>query len=103
MFLHMSRKRIGIQKYTIHIGYIYTDTITKIFMKKNERRTIYADNQIGYRAKNIGLKYFYFNNDYDIFAYRQDGVYEITREQYIDFNRGKLVSMSFKKKDGSII
>lgn len=68
------------------------------FYEISDRRTIYADNQIGYRAKNIGLKYFYCDNDYDIFAYYQDGVHEITKEQYIDFNRGKLVSMSLKRK-----
>ncbi|MCH5265387.1 MAG: DUF4116 domain-containing protein [Lachnospiraceae bacterium] len=72
------------------------------FYEVNDRRTIYADNQIGYRAKNIGLKYFYCANDYDIFAYYQDGIHEITREQYIDFNRGKLVSMSFNREDGTI-
>lgn len=72
------------------------------FYEVNDRRTIYADNQIGYRAKNIGLKYFYCDNNYDIFAYYQDGIHEITREQYIDFNRGKLVSMSFKREDGTI-
>lgn len=28
----------------------------------------------------------------------QDGVHEITKEQYIDFNRGKLVSSHLKGK-----
>ncbi|MBS6798466.1 MAG: DUF4116 domain-containing protein [Firmicutes bacterium] len=72
------------------------------FYEINEKRTIYADNQIGYRVKDIGLKYFYCDNDYDIFDYYQDGVYEITTEQYIDFNRGKLIPMSFRRKDGTI-
>ena len=49
------------------------------------------------------IKYFYCDNDYDIFAYYQDGVHEITKEQYIDFNRGKLVSMSLKREDGQFI
>ena len=65
-------------------------------------RTIYADNQIGYSAKNIGLKYFYCDTDYDIFTYYQDGVYKITKEQYIDFNRGKSIWVSFKRKNGTI-
>ena len=72
------------------------------FYEINDRRTIYADNQIGYKAKNIGLKYFYCDNNYEMFTYYQDGVYEITREQYIDFNRGKMVSISFKREDGEI-
>lgn len=72
------------------------------FYEINDRRVIYADNQIGYKGKNVGLKYFYCDKDYDIFAYYQDGIYEITSQQYIDFNRGKLVSMSFKREDGII-
>ena len=72
------------------------------FYEANDRRKIYADNQIGYKAVKMGLKYFYCDNDYDIFAYYQDGIYEITKEQYIDFNRGKQVTMSFKRNDGTI-
>lgn len=72
------------------------------FYEVSDSRTIYADNQIGYRTKNIGLKYFYCDNDYDVFAYYKDGIYEITKEQYIEFNRGKSVLMSFDRKNGSI-
>lgn len=72
------------------------------FYEVSNKRVIYADNQIGRRAKSIGLKYFYCDKDYDIFAYYSDGVYKITKEQYIDFNRGKLVSMSYKREDGVI-
>lgn len=72
------------------------------FYEVSDKRTIYADNQIGYRAKKIGLKYFYCDNDYDMFVYCQDGIHEITKGQYIDFYRGKLISMSFKREDGTI-
>ena len=37
-----------------------------------------------------------------MFIYYQDGIYEITKNQYIDFNKGKLVNISFKKNDGQI-
>lgn len=72
------------------------------FYEVNDRRTIYADNQIGYRSKNIGLKYFYCDNHYDIFAYYPNGIHKITKKQYIDFNRGKFVSMSYNRDDGTI-
>ena len=65
-------------------------------------KTVYADNQIGYMAINIGLKYFYCDNDYDIFAYYNDGIHKISREKYIDFNRKKLINMSFNRNDGVI-
>ena len=46
---------------------------------------IYADNQIGYRERTPHLKYFYLDDTYDIFVDHDNGIYEITREQYIDF------------------
>lgn len=68
----------------------------------SSEKTVYSDNQIGYRAKNIGLKYFYCDNCYDIFNYYQDGIYKITKEQYIEFSRGKMIQMSFKRDEGII-
>ena len=72
------------------------------FYEVNEERTIYADNQIGYKGKSLGLKYFYCDNDYDIFTDYQDGIYTLTKEQYIDFNKGKSIQMSFKREEGTI-
>jgi len=63
---------------------------------------VYADNQIGYKTETIGLKYFYIDNEYDIFTYLEDGIHEITREQYLSFNKGKLVKMSFSREGGQI-
>ena len=72
------------------------------FYEASDRRVIYADNQIGYKSNNVGLKYFYIDNEYDIFAYYKDGIHEISMEQYSDFNRGKMIMMSYGKKDGNI-
>ena len=72
------------------------------FREVNEDKVIYADNQIGYRSNNIGLKYFYIDKEYDIFSYYEDGIHEITREQYIEFNIGKNIQMSFKRVEGTI-
>jgi len=68
----------------------------------SNNKVVYADNQIGYKTQMIGLKYFYIDNEYDIFAYLKDGIHEITKSQYSDFNKGKLVQMSFGREDGQI-
>ncbi|MCB2361988.1 DUF4116 domain-containing protein [Clostridium estertheticum] len=68
----------------------------------SSKKVVYADNQIGYKTETIGLKYFYIDNEYDIFAYLEDGIHEITKSQYLDFNKGKLVQMSFGRADEQI-
>lgn len=68
----------------------------------SNEKVVYADNQIGYNTKTLGLKYFYIDNEYDIFTYLEDGIHETTMSQYIDFNKGKLVQMSFKRDEGQI-
>ena len=68
----------------------------------SSNKEVYADNQIGYNTRSIGLKYFYIDNEYNIFAYLDDGIHEITNKQYVEFNRGKLVQMSFKRDNGQI-
>lgn len=68
----------------------------------SSKKVVYADNQIGYKTETIGLKYFYIDNEYDIFAYLEDGIHEITKSKYSDFNNGKLVQMSFGREDGQI-
>ena len=49
------------------------------------------------------MKHFYIDSNYDIFSNYEDGIYQITPEQYIDFNRGKRIQSSFKRKDVSVI
>ena len=65
-------------------------------------KTVFADNQIGYSSDDYNLKYFLIDGTYDSFINYSDGVYEITYEQYIDFNIGKNVRLK-KKKDGKQI
>ncbi|MDY4187018.1 MAG: metallophosphoesterase [Candidatus Borkfalkiaceae bacterium] len=59
---------------------------------------IYSDNQIGYKQDKCRLKYFALEDDYDVFEYYEDGIYPITREQYIDFYRGKNIMMTFYRE-----
>lgn len=72
------------------------------YLDISSKKVVYADNQIGYKTETIGLKYFYIDNEYDTFAYFEDGIHEITKSQYSDFNTGKLVQMSFGREDGQI-
>ena len=70
----------------------------------NENSTIYADNQVGYSAQIAGLKYFTKLSYYDIFSQLGDGIYKISRDQYVEFYRGieSFYSMNFNRTDGTI-
>lgn len=83
----------------LHKNFVYVNghTHRNIFYDDGEYR-IYADNQIGYRNKNPHLKYFYVETDYDFFSDYKDGIYEITKDQYMDFYRGKNIQMDIGRK-----
>ena len=69
----------------------------------DENRTVYSDNQIGYYKNNIGLKFFELSKNFDYFQYLENGIYEISRDDYFTFNRGIGLSMDFNKIDGKLI
>jgi len=52
---------------------------------------VYSDNQIGYSKVQPRLKYFYFSYEFDLFVDYKEGTYEITKEEYCDFHRGKKI------------
>lgn len=64
----------------------------------NGEKRIYADNQIGYRNNNPYLKCFYISNEYDYFYDYKDGLYEISRQEYNDFYRGKNIQMNYTRE-----
>lgn len=59
---------------------------------------VYSDNQVGYHSENPHLKTFLLDNDYDYFSDYEDGIFEVTGEQYNDFYRGKNISMTFQRE-----
>ncbi|MGN7940960.1 DUF4116 domain-containing protein [Virgibacillus sp. 6R] len=63
----------------------------------DDKKTFYSDNQIGYNSTSIGLKHFKLSKVYDIFKYYPDGIYLISREQYLDFNRGMGIKVTFNR------
>lgn len=80
-------------------NYVYVSghTHRNFFYDDGEYR-VYSDNQVGYHSENPHLKTFLIDNDYDSFFDYEDGIFEITREQYNDFYRGKNISMTFQRE-----
>lgn len=70
-----------------HRNYFYDDGITRI----------YSDNQVGYTGEHPILKYLYIDNTYDWFSEYEDGIYLISREDYVNFYRGKNLTITFNR------
>lgn len=93
------------------LNYVYVSGHThRNFFHDDGMYRIYADNQVGYHQEQLHLKAFLLDHDYDCFADYKDGIFEITKEQYEDFYRGKNIPMTFQraanvlyllKKDGN--
>lgn len=82
-----------------HKNFIYVSghTHKNYFYDDGEIR-IYADNQIGYKNNKIHMKWFDTENEYDYFADYQDGIYEITADEYREFYRGKNIRLNFNRE-----
>ena len=93
---HMPKEDWSKSNYNKNWFYISGHTHKNRYIE-NEELKIYADNQVGYSGDSFGFKYLMTSKDFDIFQDYNDGIYEITREQYklfydgvgsrIDFNR----------------
>ncbi|MCM1541984.1 MAG: metallophosphoesterase [Blautia sp.] len=80
-------------------GFVYVSghTHRNEFYDDGENR-IYADNQMGYQYANAHLKYFRMERYIvDWFAEYEDGIHEITKQQYLDFYREKNMSITFTR------
>lgn len=77
--------------------YVSGHTHRNFFCDDGEYR-VYSDNQIGYHIENPHLKTLLIDNDYDCFSDYEDGIFEITSEQYNDFYRGKNILMTFQRE-----
>ena len=78
-----------------HPGWIYISghTHDNEYMRNDDGTVVLADNQIGYERRKLAFKSFEIDSQYDPFAHYQDGIYEISPEDYQDFNRGRGISM----------
>ena len=80
-------------------NYIYVSGHThKNFWYDDGEIRIYSDNQLGYHSKQVDMKYFEVDNDYDFFNDYKDGVYKITFEEYKKFLLGKNITNNLKKE-----
>lgn len=77
--------------------YVNGHTHRNMFFDDGAKR-IYADNQIGYRNESPHLKSFLMDGEYDYFVDYEDGIYEITTQEYWDFSRGKNINMAFDRQ-----
>ena len=64
-------------------------------LKINDKATVYADNQVGYKSMGVRLKSFLCDRMYDVFGNYRDGIHKITREQYMDYYHGLCIDMTF--------
>lgn len=78
-------------------AYVNGHTHRNYFYDDGDYR-VYADNQIGYKHVHTYLKHFYIDDDYDIFIDYEDGIHEISREQYIRFYSGKNIGITFNRE-----
>lgn len=65
--------------------------------------TVFADNQVGYKPRVWHLNRFSIDaHIYDPFINFSNGIHEISREQYIEFNRGRGIVMEGMKAQGKL-
>ncbi|MDR0903592.1 MAG: metallophosphoesterase, partial [Ruminococcus sp.] len=97
---HMPKDDWTEQPYNERWIYVNGHTHRNVYFNDIEK-TVYSDNQVGYYSKKIGLKYFYTSRQYDIFLLYPNGIYEISRTEYLDFNRGMGIRCQYNR-DGRI-
>lgn len=83
--------------------YINGHTHRNCSIRMENGTTILSDNQIGYSPQKWSLHGFTVSGIYDPFNDWADGIYEITAEQYTEFNEGRSISCTFTRNTGQII
>ncbi len=101
IFTHTPKKDwSNSEEYMKNWVYVSGHTHRNCFHDDGEYR-IYSDNQLGYNYKTAFVKSFYIEYDYDIFSDYENGIYNITKDEYNDFYRGKNIRMDYNR-DGKI-
>ncbi len=68
----------------------------------NANQKVYQDNQMGYHWENLKLKYVIMGKYFNVFQFLADGIYEISRQQYLEFNYGIGVHCDFNRVEGKL-
>lgn len=74
--------------------YINGHTHQNCMINEKNGATVFSDNQVGYKPQRWKLNALTTFGWYDPFEKYKDGVYEITSEDYIEFNRGRGIRIS---------
>ena len=85
-------------------GWVYVNghTHQNGLVKTEDGITVLYDNQVGYKPKMWHLNQFSLERYYDPFESWEDGIYQITPQQYMDFNAGRGIQMDYFRQQGNI-
>ena len=97
IFTHMPINDWTTNKYNKGFVYVSGHNHKNYFHDDGVER-VYSDNQIGYKQKNLYMKNFSINIGYDWFSDYKDGIYEISKEDYILFYKGIGERLSFNRQ-----
>jgi len=98
---HMPKEDWGSDEYVPNWIYVNGHTHRNQLIL-NDKKSIYADNQIGYTSESIYLKRFLVDYTYDSFRDYEDGIHLVSHDQYRDFYSGLWMSVTMNRK-GQII
>ena len=83
--------------------YVSGHTHQNTFLLQNDGTAVFSDNQVGYKPKPWHLNSFTIDvRRYDPFKDYPDGIHQITRDQYVEFNRCQGIMMQGMKHPGDL-
>ena len=87
-----------------HLGWVYVSghTHQNGMIKTADGVAVLYDNQVGYTPKRWHLNQFSLEQYYDPFGAWTDGIYQVTPQQYMDFNAGRGIQMEYFRQQGDI-
>lgn len=85
-------------------GWVYVNghTHQNGLVKTEDGVAVLYDNQVSYKPKKWHLNQFSLEQYYDPFEAWADGIYQITPQQYMDFNAGRGIQMEYFRQQGDI-
>ena len=83
--------------------YVSGHTHQNTFLLQSDGTSVFSDNQVGYKPKPWHLNSFTINvHRYDPFKDYPDGIHQITRDQYVEFNRCQGITVQGMKYPGDL-
>ena len=98
-----SKNQNGFPSYEDDWIYVSGHTHNNTAFRSKNNSWIFSNNQIGYKLKNWELKSFLITDWYDSFSGYSDGIYNISNQQYIEFNFGRGIMCNGCGYSGQII